>query len=291
MTAPSEALPCHAGSVWSLSEREFELLRQFIYKTAGISLSDAKKPLVVGRLSRRLRELGIPSFLQYYRYLTEVDPSEQVEMLDRISTNETRFFREPQQFDFLERQVLPEWADQASRGERPPKLRAWSAACATGEEPYSLAMVLRHGLPAGAGWEIDVLASDLSTRVLAAAELGLWPVQKAVDIPTGHLRAFMLRGEASKEGLMAAGPEIRSLLRFKRINLNDEGQSPSGPFDLILCRNVLIYFDVASRTRVIRRLVDLLAPAGYLLLGHAESLAGFAGVARVVAPGVYRRAT
>jgi chemotaxis protein methyltransferase CheR len=277
--------------VWNLSQREFELLRQLVYQTAGIFLSEAKKPLVVGRLSRRLRELGLPSFLHYYRHLTEVDPGEQVEMLNRISTNETRFFREPQQFDFLERSVLGEWADQASRGERPRSVRAWSAACATGEEPYSLAMLLRSRFPAGSGWDLDVLASDLSTRVLAAAEKGLWPVQKAADIPGPYLRSFMLRGHDSREGLMSVGPEIRDLVRFRRINLNDESYEVKGPFDLILCRNVLIYFDVTSRTRVIRRLLRLLAPDGCLLLGHAESLAGLSGLARIVGPGVYRRAT
>jgi chemotaxis protein methyltransferase CheR len=172
----------------------------------------------------------------------------------------------------------------------PRRIRAWSAACSTGEEPYSLAMTLLAHFPPSSGWTLEILASDLSTRALGQARAGLWSIDKAREIPERHLKAFMLRGRGPQEGVMKAGPEIRSLLRFQRVNLNQDRYPVAGPFDLVFCRNVLIYFDVASKARVVHRLLDQLAPCGYLFLGHAESLTGLSGRVRSVGPTVYVRA-
>ena len=193
-------------------------------------------------------------------------------MLDAICTNETHFFREPRHWEFLAERVFPAWRDEADAGRRPRRVRVWSAACSTGEEPYSLAMSLLTAFPAG--WALEVLATDLSTKILERAAAGVWPLAKAKEIPEPYLKAFMLKGFGAQEGLMRAGPEIRALVRFDRVNLIGDDWPPGPPFDLVFCRNVLIYFD-RHRRAVVDRLLDRLAPRGYLFLGHAESLGGF----------------
>jgi chemotaxis protein methyltransferase CheR len=267
-----------------VSDRDFGRFQALINREAGIWLAPVKKALLVGRLARRLRELGIASYGEYYTRVLE-DETERVRMLDAICTNETQFFREPRHFEFLEREALPAWRAAAEAGGRPRRLRVWSAACSTGEEPYSVAMALLSGLP---GWTLEVIASDLSTKVLARAQSGIWPIERARQIPRPYLSAYMLKGYGEQAGLMKAGEELRAVIRFERVNLASEAW-PDGPFDLLLCRNVLIYFDRASKVRVVERLLDRLAPDGFLLLGHAESLAGFTDRARPVLPTVYRR--
>jgi chemotaxis protein methyltransferase CheR len=182
--------------------------------------------------------------------------------------------------------VFPAWRAEADAGRRPRRVRVWSAACSTGEEPYTLAMVLLAAFPAG--WELEVLASDLSTKVLDRAAAGIWSLEKAKEIPEPHLKAFMLKGFGAQEGLMKAGPEIRALVRFARVNLIGDGWPSGPPFDLVFCRNVLIYFDRAGKIAVVERLIERLDPRGYLFLGHAESLGGFTAKARPVLPTVYQ---
>ena len=240
----------------------------------------------MGRLSRRLRELGGTSFRTYLRQVEE-DATERMRMLDALCTHETHFFREPRHFEFLEREVLPEWRARGDTGSGAGRrVRVWSAGCSTGEEPYTLAMVLRHHLPAEEGWRIDILATDLSTRILERARQALFPMEKAAEIPRPYLRAYMLRGTGSQEGWMKAGPELRELVRFQRVNLND-GHGVTGHFDLLFCRNVLIYFDMASKARAVERLLGHLSPRGLLFLGHAESLTSLTGRVRTVMSTVY----
>jgi chemotaxis protein methyltransferase CheR len=242
-----------------------------------------------GRLSKRIRELGFDSFMAYYEFLLEGGRDAELgELLDRIATNETHFFREPRQFDFLEQAVFPQWQSEAASGARQKQVRVWSAGCATGEEPFSVAMTLLGRFPAGAGWRTEIYATDLSGRALRAARTAVWPLTKANEIPPVYLKRFMLRGTGSQQGNMKAGPEILSAVRFERLNLNDEIFPPIGMFDLILCRNVLIYFDAASRAGVIERLLNHLVPNGYLLVGHAESLAATSERMRYVVPTIYR---
>jgi chemotaxis protein methyltransferase CheR len=278
-----------ALSLPRISAKEFAFFRDLIHRESGIFLSEAKKALVVGRLGRRLRELGLSSLGAYCRLLAEGDEQERMRMLDCICTNETHFFREPRQFEFLVQRVFPEWAARAAAG-MPRRIRAWSAACSTGEEPCSLAMTLLAHFPPSSGWTVEILASDLSTRALDQARAGLWSIDKAKEIPERYLKAFMLRGRGPQEGVMKAGLEVRSLVRFQRVNLNHDRYPVAGPFDLVFCRNVLIYFDVASKIRVVNRLLDQLATGGYLFLGHAESLTGLSGRVRSVGPTVYVRA-
>jgi chemotaxis protein methyltransferase CheR len=273
----------------ALADRVFARFRALIKEEAGISLVPEKRALLVGRLSRRVRELGLPSF-EGYLALVERDPEERIRMLDRITTNETHFFREPQHFAYLGEQVIPRWRAEADQGLRPRRLRVWSAACSTGEEPYSLAMSLLTAFPEGSGWDVSILASDLSTRVLDHARAAVWPIEKAAEIPPAELRAFMLRGTGGQAGRMKATPELRALVRFARLNLTTADVHGVGPFDLIFCRNVLIYFDAPTKERVVQALLQRLVPGGHLFLGHAESLSGMAVPARCLRPNIYVRA-
>lgn len=274
----------------SITDRMFTLYQQLIRQEAGIYLAPTKKSLVVGRLSRRLRELGLSSFEEYYRLVTEGrDAEEKIRMLDHICTNETSFFRDHHPFDYIKQSVLPTLECQASNGERSRQIRVWSCGCSTGEEPYSLAMLLLDHFPPSSGWTLDILATDLSTRVLAHAEAGIWPIEKAKTIPPEYLKRFMLRGNGSQAGHMKAGKEIRKLVRFERVNLNANSLSVSGSFDLILFRNVMIYFDMETKKRIIERLVDRLNPSGHIVLGLAESLNELTKRVSRVAPGVYLR--
>jgi chemotaxis protein methyltransferase CheR len=271
-----------------LTDKEFRLFQRLIEEEAGIHLSDAKRALLVGRLSRRLRDLGLRTFTAYYETVAERgDPEERTRMIDRICTNETHFFREPRQFDFVRDTILPRWAAEAASGRRAKRVRAWSAACSTGEEPYSLAMLLHDHCPPQNGWEIEILASDLSTRVLERAQAATYSLEKKHEIPETYLRRYMLRGTRSQEGQMRVGPAVRDLVRFARVNLNGASYPVSGPFDLLFCRNTLIYFESQTKARVVDHLLDLLAPDGYLFLGHAESMSGLSERARSVGPTVY----
>jgi chemotaxis protein methyltransferase CheR len=277
-----------AGLTRILTPREFRLFQALIQREAGIHLSDAKKVLVEGRLARRLRELGV-DFSEYYG-LVEADPQERVRMLDCICTNETHFFREPRQFEFLETHVFPEWRARAEAGTMARRVRVWSAGCSTGEEPYSVAMAFLACFPPASGWEIEIVATDLSTRVLDRAQAAVWPIDKAKEIPEHFLKAFMLRGSGPEEGRMKAGPLVRSRVSFQRLNLNAEPFTFAGRFDLVLCRNVLIYFDAPSKARVVSRLLERMEPRGYLFLGHAETVTGLNARTRSVGPTVYAHA-
>jgi chemotaxis protein methyltransferase CheR len=273
-----------------LTDREFKLFQSLIHKEAGIYLSEVKKALLVGRLSRRIRELGLDSFEAYYRHVVEgQNPTERVELINNICTHETQFFREPRQFEFLEQTLAPQWRAEAEAGTRPKQIRAWSAACSSGEEPVSMAMSLLYHFPASAGWSVEVLATDISTRVLDKARAATWPIERAGQIPPAYLKRFMLRGTGEQQTKMRAGPEIRSVVRFQQLNLQADSYAIGDGFDLIFCRNVLIYFNAVSKEHVVSRLVGRLAESGLLFLGHAESLTGMRDQPRAVIPTVYSR--
>jgi chemotaxis protein methyltransferase CheR len=272
--------------VAAITDREFARFQELIHREAGIWLAPVKRALLVGRLAKRLRALGLPGYGAYYDVVAS-DDAEKVRMLDCICTNETHFFREPRHFELVAGRLATAWREAADAGARPRRLRAWSAACSTGEEPYSLAMCLLEALP---GWDLEVLATDLSTRVLERAREAVWPIEKAREIPEPFLKAFMLRGYGPQEGLMKAGPEIREVVRFARVNLVGDDLPDPGAFDLLFCRNVLIYFDRPTKARVVERLLERLAPGGHLFLGHAESLGSVTTAARAVVPTVYVRA-
>ncbi len=267
-----------------ITATEFALFRALILREAGIQLSPNKREMLMGRLNRRLRALGLTSYGAYYTYVTEAGDGELGRMLDAISTNQTSFFREPRQWEFLAQRVFPEW--RASHA-GPRRIRAWSAACATGEETYSLAMMLVDFFPPAAGWGIEIRGTDLSTRVLERARTGVWPLEEAAEIPDKYLRAYMLRGTGPHGGTMKAGPQIRSVLQFDRLNLHDAIYPALGSFDLIFCRNVLMYFSAEAKRQVVARLLKHLLPTAYLFVGHAETLNGVSRGVRTIIPTVY----
>jgi chemotaxis protein methyltransferase CheR len=272
MTPSSLRSPPDAAPLAAITDAEFALLRDLIHRRSGIHLGDDKVSLLVNRLTRRLRAHQLASFGDYYRFLMEGrHRDEMVAMLDRITTNETRFFRESRQFDFLENIVFPAWRQEAVRGERPRRVRGWSAACSTGEEAYTLAMCMLANFPRDEGWTVDVLGTDLSTEALRAAEQGLWPVDRASTIPGPYLRRFLRRGVRSQEGKMRASDELRTVVRFEHLNLYADEFDIGGPFDVVLCRNVLIYFAEPGRSQTLARVAGQLDHGGYLLLGHAET--------------------
>ncbi len=273
----------------AMSDYEFNLYRKLVYDRAGIALNVSKKALLEARLGQRLRQLGMESFRAYYEYVT-ADPTEgeMVCLLDRVATNATHFFREPIQFQFIAQRLLPGWITRSRNREHPARIRAWSAGCSTGEEPYSLAMVLLDLLSPTTGWEIEIIGTDLSSRALESAKKAIWPIEKAKEIPEEYLKRYMLKGTGSQSGLMKAGPQLRSVVHFQHFNLNDGHPEIAGTFELIFCRNVLIYFDAESRNRAIHRIIKHLGIPGYLFVGHAESLAGPCEQLEHVIPTVYR---
>jgi chemotaxis protein methyltransferase CheR len=275
-----------------LTAREFRRFQQLIARVAGIHLTEAKVPLLESRLARHVRRLGLRTYGAYYERLEGPDgPAETQQLLDLVCTNETSFFREPRQFELLARAVFPAWAAAAAAGRRPRTVRAWSAACATGEEPYSLAMLLLEHFPPDGGWALDVLATDLSTRALARARAGVYAAERAAAIAPEHRRRYLLRGVGANAGTVKIAPEVQQLVRFAHANLHAPPYPAAAPLDLVLCRNVLIYFGPAARREVLARLLGLLAPWGLLLLGHAESLAGVAAAPwTCLQPNVYARA-
>ncbi|HEX2832642.1 MAG TPA: protein-glutamate O-methyltransferase CheR [Thermoanaerobaculia bacterium] len=269
-----------------LPESDFIRFRQLIESETGIHLSDAKRGLLVARLSRRVRALGMASLREYFNHVHGADPDERVRMFDAISTNETRFFREPHQFEFMSGRIFPQWKALAARGARERRVRIWSAGCSSGEEPYSIAMALLEAFDPDE-WDLRIDATDLSTRVLDIARRGEWPARKAADIPEPLLRRYMLRGTRSQEGVMKAGEAVRDIVRFGRLNLMAEPYPMPGEYDLILCRNVLIYLGHANRVRVVQNLLSHLAGGGFFFVGHAETLSGIASGPRPVSPNVY----
>lgn len=269
---PGHDEPRSTSRLPGLKDSDFRELAKIVHATIGIHLPSSKRDLVASRLLPRLRELGLSGFASYRERVRE-DPEERSRFLERMCTHETRFFREPEQFRRLAEHVYPEWLRAAQLGQRPRSVRVWSAACSTGQEPFSFAMHLHHQL-AGHGFGVDVLATDLSTRVLAVAQQGIWRDAEIENVPLELLRQYMLRGTRSQAGKVAAGAEIRNLVRFARLNLNDLSYGLPTSFDLVACRNVLMYFDAPTRRRVRDQLLSHVAPGGYLILGHAESVLG-----------------
>jgi chemotaxis protein methyltransferase CheR len=246
---------------------------------AGIQLGHAKRTLVSSRLASRLRKLGLSTYGDYYRLISGgSDAVERQTAVDLLTTNETYFFREPKHFDFL-RELLGRLRPTGQ------PFRVWSAACSSGEEPYSIAMVLADR-SLGRSWEI--LASDLSTRVLAKARLGHYPQSRASQIPAAYLRRFCLKGIGPEEGTMLVDEALTAQVEFRSINLK-EPFPEVGSFDVIFLRNVMFYFDSETKASVAARLTERLRPGGHLFIGHSETLNGTTRQLRAVAPAIYQK--
>jgi len=270
-----------------ITDKEFAAVASLVLREAGIALAPHKRALVIARLSGRLRELGLSTFRDYHARVLQ-DPEERARFLDRITTHETRFFREARHFALLEEAPYRRWRARTSGLKH---LRFLSAGCSTGEEPFSMAMSALFHFPPEAGWTIEVVATDISQGVLARARAATWSLDKAKDIPDTYRKAFMLRGVGPQTSQMRASRELRSIVQFHAANLNDDSLCIHGAFDVIFCCNVLMYFDSSARRRAIPRLLSRLKPEGYLFLGHAESLTEFAESTRCIAPNAYTLTT
>lgn len=261
-----------------ITDAEFARFQALIYKIAGISLSDAKKVLLTGRLGKRLKHFGVGTYTEYYRLVTSGREEAELQMMvDLLTTNETYFFREEKHFDFLAEHILPK---------HPPGIafNIWSAASSSGEEVYTLCMVLAERFGVGGNW--TVTGSDISQRVLAMAQRGLYPLERTRGIPPELLRKYCLKGVRSQEGMLLIEPALRKHTRFLKVNLNQK-LPELGPFDVIFLRNVMIYFDNATKQEVVSRLVRQLRPGGHFIVGHSESLNGISDELRSVQPTIY----
>lgn len=263
----------------TITDQEFAQFQKLIHGIAGISMSAAKKPLVSGRLAKRLAHHGVGSYADYFRILQDDSTRGELQIaVDLLTTNETYFFREPKHFDFLRDQVLPK-----HRSGRP--FRVWSAACSSGEEPYTLAMVLADGL-GDAPW--DILGSDISTRVLEKARGGHYSLERTKGISQQHLSRYCLKGVGSQAGTFLVDRRLRQQVLFRQINLN-EPLPQLGEFDVVFLRNVMIYFNMETKSQVVRRILPLLRPGGYFIVSHSESLNGVTDELKVVTPSIYRK--
>ena len=276
------AAPSGVGSFMQaipITDQEFHQFQKLIHRIAGINLSPAKKALVSGRLSRRLKQHDLNSYGEYYRLLVSGrEPAEMQIAVDLLTTNETQFFREPKHFDFLRTRILV--------GHKPgSSFRAWSAACSSGEEPYSIAMVLADHL-GDSPWE--VVASDISTRVLEKARSGHYPMDRTEGISREHLYRYCLKGVGSQENTLLVEEKLRDRVSFMQVNLN-QPLPQLGGFDVIFLRNVMIYFNQETKRQIVQRMLPLLKQGGHLLIGHSESLNGVVDTLHPLAPSIYRK--
>jgi chemotaxis protein methyltransferase CheR len=261
----------------AITDKEFGHFQRFIYEAAGITLSSAKKALVSGRLSKRLQAHQLDSFAAYFELLDSGREPAEVQMaVDLLTTNETYFFREPKHFELL-RELA-----SAARGRTQP-FRVWSAACSTGEEPYSMAMVLADVLP-DTPWE--VFGSDISTRVLTRARSGHYPLERTRNVPPAYLKRYCLRGMGPQEGSLLVDKSLRQRVQWAQINLN-EPLPGMAAFDVIFLRNVMIYFNGDTKRQVVARILGLLKPGGHFCIGHSESLNDICNSVKQVAPSIY----
>lgn len=269
-------------------KRHFEQIAALLYRLAGISLAPHKVEMVYSRLARRLRELRVADFDAYCALIESDEGAGEIGFLvNALTTNLTAFFREPHHFEHLAKVVLPQIRERQSSHSK-PRLRIWSAGCSSGQEPYTLSMVLNANLPDLRRWDARILATDIDTHMVETARRGIYSGDQATGIP-GPLRDRYTRKVADgHEHRLAMSEELRHLITFKALNLM-EAWPMKGPFDAIFCRNVLIYFDRIGRTQVIEKFAQLLCPQGFLYLGHSESLYGVSGAFHQAGPTIYRR--
>jgi chemotaxis protein methyltransferase CheR len=262
----------------TLSDQEFARFQRFIFEAAGITLSEAKKLMVGSRLAMRLQKCAVSSYGDYFRLLASGQRPEEVQTaVDLLTTNETYFFREPNHFEFLKTQLR-----ELVRYARP--VRVWSAAGSTGEEAYSIAMVLADCLEARP-WE--VIASDISSRVLERARRGHYPMERARHVPRAYLQKYCLQGKGAQANTLLVARSLRNKVDFRQVNLNTP-LPPLGVFDFVFLRNVLIYFNIETKRQVVRRVLSTLAPGGLLLISHTESLHDVTDAVQQIAPSIFR---
>jgi chemotaxis protein methyltransferase CheR len=270
-----------------LGGRDFARLTAFVYSETGIRLGPEKKTMLEGRLRQRLRHLEIDSYQHYCDYLfgPEGLRDEKILFIDVVTTNKTDFFREPKHFDYLTARALP---DMAARAEGRP-LFVWSAGCSSGEEPYTLAMVLSEYADAHPGFRFRILATDISTKVLDRAQLAVYSNDVVEPVPALLQRKYLMRSRERNADRVRIVPELRRLIEFRRLNFMDGDYGVAEKVDAVFCRNVIIYFDRPTQEAILRKLTNQLRPGGYLFVGHSETLHDMNLPVEALGPALYRR--
>jgi chemotaxis protein methyltransferase CheR len=270
---------------FNYTDADFERVCALVYKSVGIRLSEAKRDLVYGRLARRIRQLELGSFREYLDVVEAHPEREFTDFVNAITTNLTSFFRERHHFDALRGKVLPELMRARAAARR---VRIWSAGCSTGEEPYSLAMTVADAFPPASGWDVKILATDLDTNVLAHAREGVYAEDRLRHLPDDVKSRWLRRGRGANGGNVRVAPELQRLVTFNQLNLM-ESWPMRGPFDVIFCRNVVIYFDKPTQTRLFERFADMLSDDGYLFVGHSETLYRVTDRFELIGQTIYRK--
>jgi chemotaxis protein methyltransferase CheR len=273
------------GTMAIMSQADFMKLKEFIYSESGIKITDVKKTMLEARLQKRLRGLGLQSFSQYCDYLFSPEgiEDELAHMIDQVTTNKTDFFREPAHFDYLTSRVLPELVRSKKR------VVIWSAGCSSGEEPYTLAMVMMGCADSREKVDFLILATDISTRVLEMARLAIYAQERIAPIPAALQNKYLLRSKDKAKNLYRVAPELRKHVQFRRLNFMNDDFGFREEVDIIFCRNVIIYFDKPTQERLLNKFCKCLSPDGYIFMGHSETLLGMDVPLVQVAPTVYRR--
>jgi len=271
---------------FSLSHDEFKEICAVIKEMTGINMSDSKQQLIYRRLSGRLKATGIPTFRGYMEHLQSGDKQELETFTNAITTNLTSYFREQHHFEFLANSIIPEITAAAVTGNR--RLRIWSAGCSTGEEPYSIAMTLNEVLPQINQWDARILATDLDSDVLATGKAGVYPQQRVEKIPEKQLRRWFEKESQGASTAFKVVRELQELITFNQLNLMNDWPM-KGPFDVIFCRNVVIYFDKATQRVLMDRFANILKDGGYLIIGHSESLFNVTNRFELLGKTIYRK--
>jgi chemotaxis protein methyltransferase CheR len=285
MKPPATAADGGSGHDFALSAAEFDRIRALVREHTGISLSETKRQLVYGRLSRRLRALQLGNFSDYIKVLERGEPAELEEFTNAVTTNLTSFFREPHHFEYLASDAL---AEIMKRNAGPRRLRIWCCAASTGEEPYSISMVLREAQAQLVGWDAKLLATDLDSNVLAQGQRGIYVRDRFAGMAGKRVARFFSEVNDNGERKLSAEDEIRDLITFKQLNLMHEWPM-KGPFDAIFCRNVIIYFDKETQRKLFERMAALQRPGDFLFLGHSESLYRVSDRYELIGRTIYRR--
>ncbi|MHC1710670.1 MAG: protein-glutamate O-methyltransferase CheR [Solidesulfovibrio sp.] len=282
----SEA-PARTSGLVGMADKEFKRLSEFIHTEVGIKLPLSKKVMVEARLQKRLRQLDMPRYREYLDYLFSPNgiDDELVQLIDVITTNTTEFFREPRHFEIMTQDTLPAWRKEHGTGRQ---FRLWSAGCSTGEEPYTLCLVLSEFARRSPGFRFSIMATDISTRVLSMAKNGVYPEERVAKMSLDLKHRYFLRSKDHTRKLVRLVPEVRQCIDFRRLNFMESFGFPE-PMDIIFCRNVMIYFDRATQERLLQKFCTQLRPGGFLFIGHSESLTGMDLPLSQHAPTVYRK--
>lgn len=251
---------------FTFSEKDFHFIRDLISDRTGIVLADHKADMVYGRLSRRLRELNLNTFNEYLSSIKH-DETELINFINALTTNLTAFFREKHHFDFMKSKLLPELIKKKTN----KRLRIWSAGCSSGEEPYTIAMTVRELLPNTRGWDVKILATDLDSNMVRKAQQGIYTEDRVNGLSKEQLRKWVGKASAEQSSMVEMSDDLRKMITFKQLNLMHEWPM-KGPFDIIFCRNVLIYFNKETQAMLFDRYADMLDDDGHLFIGHSESM-------------------